>query len=96
MGRVPDYVKQYWSELLGCQNGSGKSTSAVHTLVHTWPRDTVGWHNKRSGKIIPYDEKREEELGKPMSQAITAEEAMDITPDQVLEAERYALIADSI
>ncbi|KAK0118233.1 hypothetical protein ONS95_012536 [Cadophora gregata] len=39
---VPDHVKQFWAKLLGMQNGNGKSSNALDTLIHEWPRVSVG------------------------------------------------------
>ncbi|KAG4430448.1 hypothetical protein IFR05_014074 [Cadophora sp. M221] len=83
---VPDHVKQCWAKQLGMQTGNGKSRSALNILIHEWPRVSVGWKEESTGELIEYDVALEAELGGPITRAITADEAAEITEDEVLEA----------
>ncbi|KAH9222040.1 hypothetical protein DL95DRAFT_454951 [Leptodontidium sp. 2 PMI_412] len=83
---VPDHVKQFWAKQLGTQSGNGKSRSALDTLIHEWPRVSVGWKDEATGELIEYDVALEVELGDPLTRAITADEAAEITKEEVLGA----------
>lgn len=62
---VPDHVKQFWAKQLGTQSGNGKSRSALDTLIHEWPRVSVGWKDEATGELIEYDVALEVELEIP-------------------------------